>query len=257
MAKKYDVVIIGAGLAGLTAAIYVARANKTVLVLEAKMHGGQIINTFKVGNWPGDPGISGADLMQKVYNHAVELGAEVAYEETLSIAKADNEFIVKTADDEYAAEAVILAMGTEPRKLSAKQTKDAGERAISYCAICDGALYKGKPVVVVGSGKSADHEAKYLENIASKVYRIHHDDPIPEDAAAVFAAIGRVPGTKVAAGVVELDNDGYVVAGEDCQTSCKGIFVAGDCRTKPVRQLVTAAGDGAVAAKMAIEWVGR
>ena len=139
-------------------------------------------------------------------------------------------------------------MGTEPRKLSEKQAADAGERPISYCATCDGALYKGKPVVVVGSGNTAKHEMKYLENICSKVYHIHHDDPIPKDAEAVFVAIGRVPNTGFVQNVVELDKSGFVVAGEDCKTSTPGIFAAGDCRTKDVRQLVTAAADGAVAA---------
>ncbi|MBR5354792.1 MAG: FAD-dependent oxidoreductase, partial [Alphaproteobacteria bacterium] len=151
--------------------------------------------------------------------------------------------------------AVIIATGTEPRRLSEKQEKDAGERAISYCAICDGALYKDKPVVVVGSGNTAKQEIKYLENIASKVYHIHHDDPIPKDAVAVFVAIGRVPATEEFEKLVELDDAGFIVASEDCKTSCSGVFVAGDCRTKAVRQLVTASGDGAVAADAALKYL--
>ncbi len=253
--KKYDCIIIGAGIAGLTAAIYLERAGKNVLVLEGKIHGGQIINTVNIENWPGEFGVSGAELMQKIYQQAIDLGAEVEYEEVIGIVDG-NEKIVKTEDGEYKTDAIIIATGTEPRKMSEKQTADAGKRAISYCATCDGALYKGKPVVVVGSGNTAKHEIAYLENLASKVYHIHHDDPIPEEAVAVFVAIGRIPNTGIFNGIVDLDQDGYIVASEDCKTSAKGIFVAGDCRTKDIRQLVTAAGDGAVAADAVIKYLG-
>ena len=203
--KKYDVLIVGAGMAGLTAAIYVARAGKSVLVLEGTMHGGQIINTIKIQNWPGDFEVSGADLMNKIYHQANNLGAEVEYEEVVKISenRGDGGFVVETNENEYACRAVILATGTEPRRLSEKQAADAGSRPISYCATCDGALYKGKPVVVVGSGNTAKHEMKYLEGICSKVHHIHHDDPIPADAEAVFVAIGRVPNTKVLKDFVE------------------------------------------------------
>ena len=257
---NYDVIIIGAGIAGMTAAIYVKRAGKTVLILEGKMHGGQIVTSSNVSNWPGLPGISGAELMDKIYHQVNNLDVKVEYEKVEEIIKTDNDdenkrFLVKTDDNEYSCGAIILATGTEPRKLSEKQAKDAGERPISYCATCDGALYKGKPVVVVGSGNTAKHEMAYLENIASKVYHIHHDDPIPEDAEAVFVAIGRVPSTEFlkSTGLVEMDENGYIVAGEDCHTSCPGIFVAGDCRTKNLRQLVTAAADGAMAASEAVK----
>lgn len=255
MSEKYDVIIVGAGIAGMTAGIYLKRAGKSVLVLESKVQGGQIINTVGIENWPGAPRISGEELTKKIFEQMKELEAEFEYEEVLAVEKVDGGFVVKTDEGEYACEAVILAMGTEPRKMSEKQTADAGNRAISYCATCDGALYKGKPVVVVGSGNTAKHEMRYLENIASKVYHIHHDDPIPEDAEAVFVAIGRVPNTKCAKGLVELDSQGYVVAGEDCITSCPGVFAAGDCRVKSVRQLVTAAGDGAVASQAAIDYL--
>ncbi len=254
---NYDIIIIGAGMAGLTAAIYASRAGKSVLVLESTVQGGQIINTINIENWPGDYKVSGAELMQKIYKQVVELGAEVEFEEVEKIEKLADGFKVTTEDGEYKAGAVILAVGAEPRKLSEKQAKDAGERPISYCATCDGALYKGKPVVVVGSGNTAKHETEYLGNIASKVYHIHHDDPIPEDAAAVFVAIGRVPATEKFAELVDLDEKGYVVAGEDCMTSCAGVFVAGDCRTKETRQLVTAAADGAVAAEAAVKYLGK
>ena len=255
MSMKYDVAVVGAGIAGMTAAIYVRRAGKTVVVLEEEVPGGQIVHSFSVANWPGEAEISGADLSQKVKEQMVGLGAELKYTQVFKIEKIDGGFVLAIEDDEIEVATVILAMGTEPRKMSEKQTADAGERAISYCATCDGALYQNKPVVVVGSGNTAKHEVAYLSNIASKVYQIHHDEPIPEEAVAVFVAIGRVPHTEVARGLVDIDNDGYVVAGEDCKTSCPGVFVAGDCRTKAVRQLVTAAADGAVAASEAVHYL--
>ena len=244
----YDVIIIGAGIAGMTAAIYVVRAGKTALVLESTMHGGQIINTVNIENWPGQLGISGAKLSEEIYHQMNNLGATIEYSEAISIERTDivgdkSHFVVKTDDAEYSCGAIIIATGTEPRKLSKEQTADAGKRPISYCATCDGALYKGKPVVVVGSGNTA------------KVYHIHHDDKIPEDATAVFVAIGRVPNTKWLNGIVELDDHGYVIADESCTTSAPGIFVAGDVRTKSTRQLVTAAGDGAIAASAAVEYL--
>lgn len=254
--KIYDIIIVGAGIAGMTAAIYARRANKTVLVIEGKVHGGQIINTLNIANWPGDPGVSGVDLSNKIYHQMNNLGAEIEYDDVLKIEKVDNEFAIKTADNEYRARSIILATGTEPRKLSEAQTKAAGKRQISYCATCDGAFFKGKPVVVVGSGNTARHEMAYLKNIASKVYHIHHDDPIPDDAVAIFVAIGRVPNTTVAQDLVEIDENGFIIADEDCKTSCPGVFVAGDCRTKSTRQLVTAASDGATAATEAVHYLG-
>ena len=252
---KYDVIIVGAGIAGMTAGIYVGRAGLNAIVLEAKAYGGQIINTLGIENWPGDLGVSGAELSEKIYHQMNKHGVAMEYTKVESIENNGKGFVVKTDDEDYLCDAIILAMGTEPRKMSAKQTDDVGKRPISYCATCDGALYRDKPVVVVGSGNTAKHEMKYLKGICSKVYHIHHDDPIPADAEAVFVAIGRVPGTKFVRGLVELDKNGYIVASEDCKTSCSGVFVAGDCRTKDVRQLVTAAGDGAVAASAVVEYL--
>ncbi|MBR2753777.1 FAD-dependent oxidoreductase [Candidatus Saccharibacteria bacterium] len=252
----YDIIIVGAGMAGLTAGIYAARAGKKALILESGAVGGQILTAPKLENWPGNFGVSGADLMKNIHKQATGLGVETEYEEVEKIEKKNDKFLVVTDENEYTTSAVILATGTVPRKLSEKQTKDAGNRAISYCATCDGALYKGKPVVVVGSGNTAKQEISYLRNIASKVYHIHHDDPIPDDAEAVFVAIGRIPATDAFSDLVELDQDGYIVAKEDCKTSCAGVFVAGDCRTKNTRQLVTAAGDAAVAAEQAVKYLG-
>ena len=283
MAKKYDVIVIGAGMAGLTSAIYLVRAGKSVLVLESDVVGGQIMHALTVENWPGDLEISGKDLMDKIYHQVNSLGVEVKYEEVLSVTSATgdaargapieldenggkaaagpvapvDQFLVKTDECEYACGAIIIATGTSPRKLDKKQAEEAGKRPVSYCAICDGALYKDKKVVVIGSGNTAKHEIKYLEGICAEVYHIHHDEPIPEEAEAVFVAIGRVPTTEVFGKLVDLDAEGYVVANETCVTSCPGVFVAGDCRAKQVRQLVTAAGDAAVAAGAAVEYLNR
>lgn len=259
MSNRFDIIIIGAGVAGMTAAIYAKRANKKILLLESKIHGGQIINSFGVANWPGEINISGADLSKKFLAQLKDLGVEVEYDEVTKIhQKTENDkplWVVETEDDEYICEALIIATGTKPRELSKKQMKDVGERPVSYCATCDGAIYKGKKVVVVGSGNTAKHETAYLENIASHVYHIHHDEPIPEDAEAIFVAIGRVPSTEVVKDLVDTDDDGYIKAGEDCKTSVPGVFVAGDCRTKALRQLVTASSDGAVAASMAVKYL--
>ena len=272
--KRYDVVIIGAGMAGMTAAIYLARAGKSVLVLEKAAIGGQIIGSLKVENWPGELEIAGTKLMEDVYKQVKNLDVEVRYEEVMSVTgpatafpsfssssmggpqavspvTPSNHFIIQADEGEYECKAVIIATGTSPRKLSEKQAEEVGDRLVSYCATCDGALYKDKPVVVIGSGNTAKYEIKYLEGICAKVYHIHHDDPIPEEAEAVFVATKRVPSTEFLQDLVELDVEGYVMAGEDCKTSRAGVFAAGDCRTKSIRQLVTAAGDGAVAAEAA------
>ena len=252
----YDVIIIGAGIAGMTAGIYAVRAGKKVLILETRVEGGQIINTVGIENWPGDLGISGVDLTRKIKEHTEKLGVKFDYFETSRIEKdGGNWKLIDEDGEELVARAIVIATGTEPRKMSKKQTASAGKRPISYCATCDGALYKGKTVVVVGHGNSAKHEVKYLEGICKKVYQIHHDEEIPEDAEAVFVAIGRIPNTALFEGLVEIDADGYIVADENCLTSAPGVFVAGDCRTKALRQLVTAASDGAVSATEAIKYL--
>ena len=251
----YDVIIVGAGMAGMVSAIYVARAGLSVLVLEAGAVGGQILGSLEVSNWPGEEKISGAKLMENVHKQVKNLNVEIEYEKVEKVIKNNDKFTIVTDEGEYESRAVILAMGREERKLSEKQAQDAGERPISYCATCDGALYKGKKVVVIGSGNTAKHEIKYLKGICSKVYHIHHDEPIPPEAEAVFVAIGRVPATEMVKDLVDLDETGYVVAGEDCVTSCPGVFVAGDVRTKNLRQLVTAAGDGATAGEAAIDFL--
>lgn len=259
--KQYDIVIIGGGIAGMTAGIYVRRAGRSVIVLDEKTYGGQIIQTMEIANWPGDPGVSGADLSKKIYHQMNNLGVDFEYAEVLVVEDTGmnnpkERFLVKTDDGDYSCGAIIIATGTVPRELPPERVKEAAGRPISYCATCDGAFYKDKPVIVIGRGKTAESEIKYLKNIASKVYSVYREDPFPEDAAAIFVAIGREPNTEIFEGFVKIDENGYIVAGEDCKTSRDGVFVAGDVRTKQVRQLVTAAGDGAVAAKMAVEFLG-
>ncbi len=304
----YDVVIVGAGIAGLTAAIYAKRAGKSVLVLEGKTYGGQIINTFQIENWPGDYGVSGVDLMQKIYKQATELGAEVEFEEVVAIEKTETGFVVKTEDEEYVAGAVILAVGAEDKKLGLVSEEKFAGRGVSYCATCDGAFYKDKKVAVIGGGNTALYDALYLADIASKVYLVHRRNEfrgdavlveklkrkenvkfvlgyVPEqilgddkvagvklapsgkvdsvtsertlDVDGIFVAIGKKPATEKYAELVKLDENGYIVASEDCKTSCDGVYVAGDCRTKDIRQLVTAAADGAVAADVAVNYLSK
>lgn len=304
----YDVVIIGAGIAGLTAAIYVRRSNKTVLVLEGQAYGGQIINTLQIENWPGDYGVSGVDLMQKIYKQATELGAEVEFEEVEVVEKVGEDFVIKTEDGEYKAGAVILAVGAEDKKLGIEREAELTGRGVSYCATCDGAFYKGKNVAVIGGGNTALYDAVYLADIADKVYVVHRRDGfrgdavlveklkrkenvefvlgyVPEqilgddkvvgvklapsgkvdsatsekilDVDGIFVAIGKKPATEKYAELVKLDENGYIVASEDCKTSCDGVYVAGDCRTKDIRQLVTAAADGAVAADAAVNYLSK
>lgn len=252
---EYDIAIIGAGMAGLTAAIYAKRAGKSVSIFESNIAGGQIVDSLSISNWPGEIKISGTDLMQKVISQVKSLEIKTKYEEISRISPSNQNFTISTDENEYFAKTIIIATGTNPRKLSEKQTKDAGNRPISYCATCDGALYANKPVVIIGHGNTAKYEKLYLENIASKVYQIHHDDPIPSDAEAIFVAIGRVPNTGIFKNLVNIDKDGYIIADESCKTSTPGIFVAGDCRTKNVRQLVTAASDGAIAATEAVRYL--
>ena len=304
----YDVVIIGAGIAGLTAAIYVRRSNKTVLVLEGQAYGGQIINTLQIENWPGDYGVSGVDLMQKIYKQATELGAEVEFEEVGVVEKVGEDFVIKTEDGEYRAGAVILAVGAEDKKLGIEREVELTGKGVSYCATCDGAFYKGKNVAVIGGGNTALYDAVYLADIADKVYVVHRRDEfrgdavlveklkrkenvefvlgyVPEqilgddkvagvkltpsgrvdgvtserilDVDGIFVAIGKKPATEKYAELVKLDENGYIVASEDCRTSCDGVYVAGDCRTKDIRQLVTAAADGAVAADVAVNYLSK
>ncbi|HBF86834.1 MAG TPA: thioredoxin-disulfide reductase [Clostridiales bacterium] len=298
----YDIIVIGAGPAGMTAAIYARRASKTVLVLEAVSYGGQIINTPDIENYPVEAHISGFDFSTKVYEQAKALGAEFVFEKAVGITDEKGVKTVVTAKNRYEAKAVILATGSENRKLGVEDEDKLTGRGVSYCATCDGNFYRNKTVAVVGGGNTALEDALYLSDLAEKVYLIHRRDVFRGEETNVdrlkerqnvefvynstvtkliaekrlkaievtnrtdgsirtievnglFVAVGRVPENQNFASLVRLDEAGYVVAGEDCHTDREGIFVAGDNRTKGLRQLVTATADGATAATEAVKYI--
>ena len=298
----YDVIIVGAGPAGLTAAIYARRASKTVLVLEAKAWGGQIINTPDIENYPVAAHISGADFASQLYQQAVGLGAELKLEKVTGVEELGKVKRVRTNLAEYEAGAVILATGSENRKLGVEREQELSGRGVSYCATCDGNFFRNKDVAVVGGGNTALEDALYLAELANKVYLIHRRDSFRGEEATVallrkkenvefvynatvtallgekrlsgievtdkrtgekrtlelkglFVAVGRIPENENFSTLIELDASGYAVAGENCRTKVPGVFVAGDNRTKEVRQLVTAAADGAVAATEAVKFL--
>lgn len=297
----YDIVIVGAGPAGLTAAIYGRRASKKVLVIEAKSYGGQIINTIDIENYPVEAHISGFDFATKLYNQAKDLGTEIIFEKVVEINDNKEAKEVITTKNKYLAKSIILATGSENRKLGLDNENDLVGKGISYCATCDGAFYKNKNVAVVGGGNTALEDALYLTDIANKVYLIHRRDEFRGEDSTVnllkkkdniefiynsnitklnakerlesievtnkngdtqkidvdglFVAIGRIPENENFAKLIHLDDSGYIIAGEDCNTNVSGIFVAGDNRTKEVRQLVTATSDGAIAATAAVKYI--
>ena len=296
-----DIIIIGAGPAGLSAAIYARRASKSVLLLEANTFGGQIVNTPDIENYPVAEHISGFEFATKLYTQATNLGAELKFERALEIKEEGGIKKVITAKNEYEAKAIIMATGAKNRKLGVAREDEMVGKGVSYCATCDGAFYRGKPVAVVGGGNTAIEDAAYLADIASDVYLIHRRDAFRADSASVeklktkenvhfilnstvaellaekkltglilsdkqgnrtqletqalFIAVGRIPENKCFANVLALDAEGYALAGESCITETAGIFVAGDNRTKEVRQLVTATADGAVAATEAVKYI--
>ena len=297
----YDIIIVGAGPAGLTAAIYAGRANKKVLVLEAKTYGGQIINTPDIENYPVEEHISGFNFATKIYNQAKNLGAEIVFEKVIEIKDLGKEKEVVTNKNTYKTKTIILATGSENRKLGLPNEDELVGKGISYCATCDGAFYRKKTVAVVGGGNTALEDALYLSNLVEKVYLIHRRDEFRGEETTVnklkekanvefiynsnvtklnanerlesievtnkdgsiqtinvdglFVAVGRIPENQNFAKVINLDESGYIVAGEDCHTNIDGIFVAGDNRVKEVRQLVTATSDGAIAATEAIKYI--
>ena len=296
----YDIIIIGAGPAGLSAAIYARRSGKSVLVLEEKSYGGQIVNTPNIENYPGIAHISGFEFATNLYNQAKDFGAEFKFEKAIGVEDNGNSKVVKTSKDEHEAKAVIIATGAKNRKLGFDNEDSLVGKGVSYCATCDGMFFKDKAVAVNGGGNTAVEDAMFLSNYCSKVYIIHRrdefraddkdverlkekenvelvlDSTVSEilsktdelgnehvsgvkvrnkntdeervlDVEGLFIAIGQVPDNESFKDVVELEN-GYVKALEDCKTNTPGIYVAGDCRTKTVRQLATAASDGAIAA---------
>ena len=298
----YDIIIIGSGPAGLSAAIYAARAGLSFAVLEKEYMGtGQIAYTERVDNYPGLFGIDGFSLGEKFREHAEELGTEFIECEVTCLVKTESGWRAETADGEaLEAKTVIYAAGASPKKLDIPGESEFAGRGVSYCALCDGAFFEGKSVAVIGGGDTALSDALYLSKMAEKVYIVHRRGSFRANASLVkkveelsnielvlnavptaitgndsvtglevsqngisrtipvegiFAAIGSVPNTALLNGIAELDERGYVAAGEDTITSAPGLFAAGDVRTKGVRQVVTAAADGANAAISAENYI--
>ena len=302
--EAYDIIIIGGGPAGYTAALYASRAGLSTLVIEKMSIGGQMALTDIIDNYPGfDEGVDGITLGMKMQAGAERFGAVTVYDEVIDLELQGTEKKVKTAFGEYSAKALIIAMGAEPKKLGVEGEDGLLGRGVHYCAHCDGRFYKDKTVIVVGGGNSAAADALYLSNLAKKVTVIHRRDTLRAtkiyheplmtrdnveflwnseitnyltegnkligaevknklngektkiSSDAVFVSIGRSPTTELLKGKLELDEFGYVIADESTVTSVPGVFVAGDVRTKTLRQVVTAVSDGAVAAHEAEQYI--
>ncbi len=298
----YDIIVIGGGPAGLTAAIYGRRQNKTVLVLEKNSFGGQTVFSPKIENYPGYNEISGIELSDKLVEQALYQGADLEPTEALSVSVNDGIKTVHTDSGDFECKALILAIGAKHRLLGLENEEELIGNGISFCALCDGAFYKDKEVAVIGGGNSALQEAVLLsdgckkvtviQNLAfltgeTKLAEILQNKPNVEilyntvvselisdgvlkaiklkntkngiesvlNLDGMFIAIGLVPDTAFANGLVMLDDRGYVLSGEDTLTDIDGIFAAGDCRTKRVRQIATAVADGASAALAACNYI--
>jgi thioredoxin-disulfide reductase len=293
--EQFDIIIIGAGTAGMTAGIYAARANKKTLILEGKNYGGQIINTPDIENFPALNHISGIEYATNLYNQVKDLGVSYKREEVQNITE---DRVVTTNKNQYQAKAVIIATGTQNRKLGLEGEDNLVGRGISYCATCDGRFYKGKNVAVIGGGNTAIEDAIYLSDLADKVYLIHRREGFRADQKAIeilkskenvefilnnkphkliaenkltgleiinnkneitkidisgiFIAIGQIPNTEIFKNFIDLNESGYIKSKDGVHTNMDKIYVAGDVREKELRQLITAASDGAIAANTAI-----
>lgn len=299
----YDVIIIGAGPAGMTAAVYASRSDLKTLMIERGVPGGQMVNTEEVENYPGYESILGPELSNKMFEHAKKFGAEYAYGDIKGIDTDGDYKIVKAGTKAYKALAVIIATGAQYKKLGVKGENELGGRGVSYCAVCDGAFFKGKDLVVVGGGDSAVEEGNYLTRFANKVTIVHRRDQLraqkilqarafknekidfiwnhtvkeiheengkvgsvtlvstvdgsekPFKTDGVFIYIGMVPLTKPFENLGITNEAGYIVTNEEMETKIPGIFAAGDVREKTLRQIVTATGDGSIAAQNAQHYV--
>ena len=296
----YDLIIVGGGPAGLTAALYARRANKNVLVIEKETFGGQITFSPKVENIPGFISLTGNEFAEKLVEQVLEQGAEVEMSEVLEIKDGDVKTVV-TEDGEFESKAVIIATGAKHRMLGIENEEKYVGEGISFCAVCDGAFYKDKVVGVVGGGNSALQEALLLSDLAKKVYVVQNldfltgekklsdqlyakenvevilgtvvdsyvgdselkgiviknakDEKTELKLDGLFIAIGLIPQNEAFSNVIALDERGYADANESCTTKSNGIFVAGDCRSKRIRQVTTAAADGAIAALAACDYI--
>ena len=299
----YDIIIVGAGPAGLTAGIYARRANKTVLVIDKGSFGGQITFSPKIENYPAFNEISGTELADKILEQALALGVDVEIDTVENvIANEDGTKSVIAMGNTYMSKAVIIAAGAAHRKLGIENEEKFIGDGISFCAVCDGAFYKDKSVVLIGGGNSAMQEALQLSDVCTKVTMVQNlafltgEDKLAEQIAkksniqviynstvdsiiehtdgtfaginiksgeektaiyadGMFVAIGLAPENKPFENVADLNDWGYIDAGESCTTKTEGVFVAGDCRSKSVRQIATAIADGAIAAISACKYI--
>ncbi|MDA1476508.1 thioredoxin-disulfide reductase [Bacillus changyiensis] len=301
--KIYDCIIIGAGPAGMTAAVYTSRANMSTLMVERGVPGGQMANTEDVENYPGFESILGPELSNKMFEHAKKFGAEYAYGDIKEVVDGKEYKIVKAGSKEYKGRTVIITAGAEYKKLNVPGEKELGGRGVSYCAVCDGAFFKNKELVVVGGGDSAVEEGVYLTRFASKVTIVHRRDKLraqsilQERAFAnekidfiwnktvkeihekdgkvgkvtlvdtitgeekefstdgVFIYIGMLPLSAPFKNLGITNEEGYILTNERMETKVGGIFAAGDIREKSLRQIVTATGDGSIAAQSVQQYV--
>ena len=299
----YDVIIIGAGPAGLTAALYLRRAEKSVLLLEKGAFGGQITYSPKIENYPGIESASGNEIAEKIVSQVMDLGADVEVDEAVAIEDKGSYKTVVGQEASYDGKAVIIATGAKHRMLGLEDEENYVGEGLSFCAVCDGAFYKGKDVIVVGGGNSAKQEAILLAKLCNKVTMVQNlseltgEKVLTEEVLAtknieviysslvtaylaedgilcgvkirsqengaesdlkadgVFLAIGLMPDCKAFENLIELDKWGYAAANENCDTKTGGIFVAGDCRAKKVRQISTATADGVNAAIGALDYL--
>jgi thioredoxin reductase (NADPH) len=301
MSKSWDIAIVGGGPAGLGAGIYAARSMRKTVIFEKGVIGGQIATTADVDNYPGLRA-TGPELAQRFEEHARDFGAEIIFAEVLSLRKEAEIFVLETTEGEHTAKAVIWAAGAEPKKLNVPGEREFTGRGVSYCAVCDGAFFKGKRVAVIGGGDSAFTEGLYLLNMVRELYLIHRRDEFraqrfyveqlkanPKakiitntvveefvgdkflrglrlrnvktgeesflEVDGAFIYIGLRPVNDPIKDYVDLDENGFALVGEDTKTKTPGLFVAGDGRVKPLRQLVHALADGATAAIMADEYI--
>lgn len=299
----YDIIVIGGGPAGLTAALYARRASKSVLVIEKDTFGGQITFSPKVENIPGFAELSGNEFAEKLVDQVLAQGADVENLVVTAVRDEGEKKVVVTEDGEFEAKAVVVATGARHRTLGIEGEAELIGRGISFCAVCDGAFYRDQVVAVIGGGNSALQEALLLSELVKKLYVVQNLDFLTGEAQlqeqirakenveiilgsvvdsylsngdgvtgirikreadgekreiacdGVFLAVGLVPQNEAFADVVSLDERGYAASGEDCRTATPGVFVAGDCRSKRIRQVTTAAADGAVAALAACDYV--
>lgn len=301
--KIYDVVIIGAGPAGMTAAVYASRANLATLMLERGIPGGQMANTEEVENYPGFDTILGPELSTKMFEHAKKFGAEYAYGDVSEVIDGKEYKTIKAGSKEYKTRAIIITTGAEYKKMGVPGENELGGRGVSYCAVCDGAFFKNKNLIVVGGGDSAVEEGMYLTRFAEKVTIVHRRDKLRAqkilqdrafanekidfiwnntvkeinekdgkvgsvtlvntvdgsestvDADGVFIYIGMNPLTKSFESLGITNEAGYIPTNEQMETKIPGIYAAGDVRDKTLRQIVTATGDGSIAAQAVQHYV--